>query len=83
MAGSETYSEDSCSAHFRGRRKRFCDLGVEVTQADVCSSPRSADICSFDEHMSEQKEKKKKLSWPGDRLGGNEWEVEIQKPGEH
>lgn len=43
-----------------GRRKRFCDLGVEVTQVDVYSSPRSADIRSFNEHMSEQKEKKKK-----------------------
>lgn len=66
-----------------GRRKRFCDLSVEVTHVDVCSSPRSADICSFNEHMSEQKGKKNpQLSWPGDGLGGNEWEAEIQKPGE-
>ena len=53
-----------------GRRKRFCDLDVEVTQVDVCSSPRSADICSFNEHMSKQKEKKKTNS-PGLGIG---WE---------
>lgn len=71
-AGSETYSEDSCSAHLKeGRRKRFCDLSVEVTHVDVCSSPRSADICSFNRHMTEQKGKKThNFPWPGDGLGG-------------